>query len=64
MEGRVCTQCSTVWHSSGWQGPERRRCECGAPLNLEEAQFDRELIDECQVIADDLQAYLEGRGTG
>ena len=61
MEGRVCPQCSTVWHSSGWQGPERKRCECGAALNLEEAQFDRVLVDECQAVADDLRVYLEAR---
>ena len=61
MEGRVCPKCSTVWRSSGWQGPDRRRCECGAVLNMEEAQFDRELVDECKAVADELRAYLEAR---
>ena len=61
MEGRVCPNCQRVWLSSSWQGPARVRCDCGAALNLVEAQFDRELIDECQAIADDLRSYLEAR---
>ena len=37
------------------------RCECGQPLNLAEAQFDRQLVDECREIADELKAYLASR---
>lgn len=61
MELRVCPHCSRPWHSSSWRGPIRMRCECGAALNLTEAQLDRELIDECKAIADDLKSYLEAR---
>ena len=58
MEVRVCPNCSSPWHSSGWQGPARVRCECGAPLNLAEAQLDRQLLEECQAVADELADYF------
>ena len=55
MERRVCPKCSTPWHSSGWHGP-RLRCACGAGLNLAEAQLDRQLVDECRAVAEELMA--------
>jgi hypothetical protein len=61
MEARTCPACSRTWLSSGWQGPVRVRCDCGQPLNLPEAQLDPQLVDECQVIADELKADLESR---
>lgn len=30
-------------------------------LNMDEAQFDRVLVDECKAVADDLRAYIEAR---
>lgn len=54
MQTRVCPKCSTPWHSSGWQGPVRLRCECGAALNLAEAQLDRQLLEECRELAAEL----------
>jgi hypothetical protein len=54
VEDRHCPQCGVTWFSSGWQGPARVRCACGAPLNLAEAQLDRQLLDECRALADEL----------
>ena len=36
----------------------RVRCECGAALNLAEAQLDPQLIDECKAIAEELESYF------
>ena len=32
----------------------RVRCDCGAGLNLAEAQLDRQLLDECRTVAEEL----------
>jgi tRNA(Ile2) C34 agmatinyltransferase TiaS len=61
VKARVCPTCETPWHSSGWQGRGRVRCDCGTPLNLSEAQLDRELIDECQAVADEFRDHLSVR---
>jgi hypothetical protein len=54
VQSRVCPKCSTPWHSSGWQGPARLRCDCGTALNLAEAQLDRELVQEGKQLAEEL----------
>jgi hypothetical protein len=61
MEARICPDCSTPWHSAGWQGPARVRCDCGTALNLAEAQLHRQLLEECRAIADELEAYFSVR---
>ena len=64
MDARACPKCGRVWHSSGWQGPVRVRCECGQALNLAEAQLDRELIDEAKALAEELNAHFSERNKG
>jgi hypothetical protein len=32
----------------------RLRCACGAALNLAEAQLDRQLLEECRALAEEL----------
>jgi hypothetical protein len=54
VQSRICPKCSKPWHSSGWQGPVRVRCDCGAALNLAEAQLDRQLLDEAKALAEEL----------
>ena len=36
----------------------RVRCECGAALNLAEAQMDRQLLDECRAVVAELMREL------
>jgi hypothetical protein len=64
MQARQCPTCETTWLSSGWQGPARVRCACGAPLNLAEAQLDRQLLDQCAEIAAELMEELGRSGSG
>ena len=61
MKARICPTCGTAWHTSGWQGRGRVRCDCGTPLNLAEAQLDRELIEECKEVAEEAKPYLSVR---
>ena len=54
----MCPTCSKPWYSSGWQGPERLRCECGTALNLAEAQLNRQLLDACKELVEELETHL------
>ena len=42
----------------------RLRCNCGAALNLAEAQLDRQLLEECREVAEQLMQEFPASESG